>query len=166
MVTKIILLVLALLCIPLVLVVGAFIQNGLPWNDPPGIFERLHQYATTNVAETTAESTYPELVLREYDLPTEDLFKLLQTSVNQLGWEITGHGDESYSILAVVTTPLRGYKDDVLIRLLPISENRNHLYIRSSSREGHGDLGTNTRHILDLYQQLELHMVKEPMIKS
>jgi uncharacterized protein (DUF1499 family) len=156
MLTKIILLVSALLCIPLVLVMGAFIQNDLPWNDPPGVFKRLRQYATTNVAETTAESTYPELVLREFDLPSEELYKKLQASVNQLGWEITGHSDETYSILAVVTTPLRGYKDDVLIRLLPISENRNYLYIRSSSREGHGDFGTNTRHILDLYQQLEV----------
>lgn len=159
MLTKIILLVLGLLCIPLVLVMGAFIQNDLPWNDPPGVFKRLHQYITTNVAETTAGSTYPELILREYDFPAEELFKMLRVSVNKLGWEITGHGDEKYSIMAVVTTPLRGYKDDVLVRLLPISENRNHLYIRSSSREGHGDLGTNTRHILDLYQQLELQMV-------
>jgi len=156
--TNIILFVLALLCIPLALFIGAFIQNDLPWNDPPGIFERLHRYTTTNVAETTAESTYPELVLREYDLPAEELFEKLQTSVNKLGWEITGHRDEAYSILAVVTTPLRGYKDDVSIRLLPLSENRNQLYIRSNSRKGHGDLGTNTRHILDLYQQLEVQM--------
>jgi len=156
MLTKIILLVLGLLCIPLVLVIGAFIQNDLPWNDPPGIFERLHQYITTNVAETTENSTYPELILREYDLPAKDFLKILEASVNKLGWEITGHGDEKYSIMAVVTTPLRGYKDDVLVRLLPISEGRIRLYIRSNSREGHGDFGTNTRHILDLYQQLEL----------
>ena len=160
MLTKIILLVLGLLCIPLALVMGAFIQNHLPWNDPPGIMKRLHQYMTTNVAETTAESIYPELILREYDLPAEELFKILQASVNKLGWEITDHGDEKFSVLAVVTTPLQGYKDDVLIRLVPLSENRNHLYIRSSSREGHGDLGTNTRHILNLYHQLELQMVK------
>ena len=160
MLTKIILLVSALLCIPLALVIGVFIQNDLPWTDPPGIFKRLHQYATTNVAETRADSVYPELVLREYYVPSEVFFKILQTSVNQLGWDNTGQGSETYSILAVVTTPLRGYKDDVLIRLLPISENRNHLYIRSGSREGHGDLGTNTRHILDLYQQLESMIAK------
>ena len=165
MLTNIVLLVLILLCIPLGLVTGAFIQNDLPWNDPPGAFKRLHQYTTTNVAETTAESTYPELILREYDLPAEQLFKILQASVNQLGWEITGHRDETYSIMAVVTTPLRGYKDDVLIRLLALSENRFHLYIRSSSREGHGDLGTNTRHILDLYQQLELQMINGGILR-
>jgi len=165
MLTKIILLVIAILCIPLALVMGAFIQNDLPWNDPPGVFKRLQQYTTTNVAETTAESIYPELTLREYDLPADELFKILQVSVTQLGWEITGHGDETYSILAVVTTSLRGYKDDVAIRILPLSENRNHLYTRSSSRVGHGDLGTNTRHILDLYQQLELQMVNRGTLK-
>lgn len=159
MLTKIILLVITLLCIPLALVMGAFIQNDLPWNDSPGVFKRLQQYTTINVAETTAESIYPELILREYDHPADELFKILQASVNKLGWEVVGHHDETYSIMGVVTTPLRGYKDDVLIRLLPLSDNRNHLYIRSSSREGYGDLGTNTRHILDLYQQLELRMV-------
>ena len=164
MLTNIVLLVLILLCIPLGLVMGAFIQNDLPWNDPPGVFKRLQQYTTTNVAETSAESIYPELILRIYDLPAEGLFNMLQASVNQLGWEITGHRDEKYTILAVVTTPLRGYKDDVLIRLLPLSENRNQLYLRSSSREGHGDLGTNTRHILNLYQQLELQMVERTPI--
>ena len=156
MLTKIILSVMILLCIPRGFVMGAFSQNDLPWNDRPGVFKRLQQYTTTNVAETTAESIYPELILRVYDLPAEELFKMLQTSVDTLGWEITGRRDETYSILAVVTTPLRGYKDDVLVRLLPISENSNYLYIRSSSRVGHADLGTNTRHILDLYQQLEL----------
>jgi len=153
--TKIILAVLGLLCIPLALVMGALIQNDLPWNDPPGVFKRLHHYITTNIAETTTGSTYPELILREYDLPAEEFFKILEASVNKLGWEITGRRDETYSILAVVTTPLRGYKDDVLIHLLPLWENRNHLYIRSNSRVGHGDLGTNTRHILDLYNQIE-----------
>ena len=153
--TKIILAVLGLLCIPLALVMGALIQNDLPWIDPPGVFKRLHHYITTNIAETTTGSTYPELILREYDLPAEEFFKILEASVNKLGWEITGRRDETYSILAVVTTPLRGYKDDVLIHLLPLWENRNHLYIRSNSRVGHGDLGTNTRHILDLYNQIE-----------
>jgi len=165
MLTKIILIVLVLLCLPLGLVMGAFIQNDLPWNDPPGVFKRMYQYTTTNIAETTAESIYPELILREYDLHAEELFNMLQASVNQLGWEITGYRDEKYSILVVVTTPLRGYKDDVLIRVLPISENRNNLYVRSSSRVGHGDLGTNTRHILDLYQQLELQMTNRGTLR-
>ena len=165
MLTKIILVVLVLFCLPLGLVMGAFIQNDLHWNDPPGAFKRLYQYTTTNISETTAESIYPELILRDYDLPAEEFFEMLEASVSQLGWEITGHRDEKYSILAVVTTPLRGYKDDVLIRLLPISEDRNHLYVRSSSRVGHGDLGTNTRHILDLYQQLELQMTNRGTLR-
>jgi len=166
MLTKIIIAVLCLISIPIALVLGAFIQNDLPWSDPPGFLKRLHQYITTNVAETTTESIYPELILREYDLPAEELFKILQASVNKLGWEITDHGDGPYSVVAVVTTPLIGYKDDVLIRLLPLPENKNHLYIRSNSREGHGDFGTNTRHILDLYHQIELQMVKGISINS
>lgn len=116
---------------------------------------RVQHYLTTNVAETTKDSPYPELRMKEYDYPADQFFSLLEASVAELGWEIDGQRDLAYSLHAVVTTPLLGYQDDVHIRLIPISENRNQLYVRSSSRKGHGDLGTNTRHILDLYNQIE-----------
>jgi len=164
MLTKIIIAVLCLISIPVALILGAFIQNDLPWTDPPGFKTRLKHYLTTNVAETVDVSPYPELILREYDSPKDPLFSLLEASVAKLGWEIHGQRDEAYSLLAVVTTPLRGYKDDVLIRLIPISEERNYLYVRSSSREGHGDFGTNTRHILDLYHQIDLQMASTQSI--
>jgi Protein of unknown function (DUF1499) len=162
MLTKIIIAVLCLISIPFALILGAFIQNDLPWTDPPGLNTRLKHYLTTNVAETVDASLYPELIMREYDFPKEHLFSLLKASVTKLGWEIDSERDEKYSLLAVVTTPLRGYKDDILIRLIPISDDRNHLYIRSSSREGHGDLGTNTRHILDLYHQIDMQIASTP----
>jgi uncharacterized protein (DUF1499 family) len=116
---------------------------------------RVQHYLTTNVAETTQDSAYPELRMREYDYPTDRLFSLLEASVAELGWQIDGQRDQAYSLHVVVTTPLLGYQDDVLIRLIPVSTNRNQLYVRSSSRKGRGDLGTNTRHILDLYNQIE-----------
>ncbi len=155
MLTKIIVIVLCLISIPMVLILSAFNHNDLPWTEPPGPMARVKHYLTTNVAETTQDSPYPELRMREYDYPTDQLFSLLEASVAELGWQIDGQRDQVYSLHAVVTTPLLRYQDDVLIRLIPISTNRNHLYVRSSSRKGRGDLGTNTRHILDLYSQIE-----------
>ena len=79
----------------------------------------------------------------------------MEASADKLGWEIDSQRDQAYTLHVVVTTPLLGYQDDIYIKLLPITENRNYLYIRSSSRKGRGDLGTNTRHILDLYHQID-----------
>ena len=155
MVTKIIVITLCLISIPMVLILSAFIHNNLPWTDPPGFTTRLQHYLMTNVAETAHESLYPELDIREYRYPTDQLFSLLKASVDKLGWEIDSQCDQAYTLHVVATTPLFGYQDDIYIRLLPVMEERNHLYIRSSSRKGRGDLGTNTRHILDLYNQIE-----------
>lgn len=155
MLTKIIIIVLCLISIPMVLILSAFKHNDLPWTGPPGPMARVKHYLTTNIAETTQDSPYPELRIREYDYPADQLFSLLEASVVELGWQIDSQRDQAYSLHAVVTTPLLGYQDDVHIRLIPVSANRNQLYVRSSSRKGRGDFGTNTRHILDLYNQLE-----------
>ena len=156
MLTKINVTVLCLISIPFAFVLGAFVQNHLPWTKSPGVMARVRHYLTTNIAETTQDSPYPELRTREYDYPTDQLFSLLEASVAELGWQIDGQrNDQTYSLHAVVTTALLGYQDDVLIRLVPIATNKNQLYVRSSSRKGQGDLGTNTRHILDLYNQIE-----------
>ena len=160
MLTKIIVTVLCLISIPIVSVFGALLRNDLPWTDPPGFVTRLQHYLSTNVAETVKTSPYPELIMREYHYPIDTFFSLLETSVAKLGWEIDSQHDQTYTLHAVVTTPLIGYKDDVYIKLIPMTENRNNLYIRSSSRKGHGDLGTNTRHILDLYHQIKIQMDK------
>ncbi len=155
MLTKIILIVLCLISIPIALMLGALLHNDLPWNDPPGCMQRLRHYLSTNVAETVDESNYPELVIRQFPYPADRFFLLLSTSVTTLGWEITSQNDQSHTLNAVVTSSLIGYKDDVTIKLIPVTESSISLYIRSSSRTGTGDFGTNTRHILDLYQQID-----------
>ena len=158
MLAKIIIAAFCLISIPLALVISVLIKNDLPWTDPPGFMTRLQHYLTTNVAESADVSSYPELLIREYRHPKEQVFSIVNTSVIKLGWEIDSQLDQEDSLHAVVTTPIRKYKDDILIRLIPVSKDSLHLYIRSSSREGHGDLGTNTRHILDLYNQIEKQM--------
>ena len=98
MLTKIIIAVLCLISIPVVLVLGAFIQNDLPWTEPPGFMTRLQHYLTTNVAETISASSYPELVIREYHQSADVLFPLLELSVAKLGWEIDSQRDQAYSL--------------------------------------------------------------------
>jgi uncharacterized protein (DUF1499 family) len=64
-------------------------------------------------------------------------------------WEI--RLDESYFVHAVVKTPTLGFRDDVQLLFLP---DEQLIQVRSSSRVGLSDLGTNARRIETLRDQL------------
>ncbi|MGE0826524.1 MAG: DUF1499 domain-containing protein [Candidatus Binatia bacterium] len=129
---------------------SGIIANRLPLSDPPGITTRLLTYLSTNVAETTADSPFPELQLRRYDAHEKLLFDIARRAVQGLGWEITVLDDQKREIHAVVTTKVWKFKDDVTIQIKPAEPSGSWLWVRSASRVGKGDLGANTRHIMDL----------------
>jgi hypothetical protein len=47
------------------------------------------------------------------------------------------------------------FKDDVMVTVVPQPDARPLVAMRAVSRVGKGDLGTNTRHVLNLYEMLE-----------
>lgn len=132
------------------LAAAAIISNSLPLTDPPGLMTRIATYLTTNVAETTLDTEFPELRLRRYEAPPALLIETARKAVNALNWEIVEQDTENHTIQAVVTSKLFQFKDDVLIRADKAQPSGSYLYIRSSSRVGRGDLGTNTRHVMNL----------------
>jgi len=67
----------------------------------------------------------------------------------QEDWEITV--DDGNFVQAIVKTPIMGFRDD--IQLLFLSEDQV-IQVRSSSRIGISDLGTNARRIETLRDQL------------
>ena len=155
MLAKFYIFVLFLIVIPVIFVVAAFIRNNLPLTAAPGIMTRLQTYLTTNIAETSLHPVFPELTMRVYPYTVDEIHAMLEKTVKQAGWELLRDDHDYHELHLVVTTPLWKFKDDVLIRIVPVSEGNNAVYIRSSSRTGKGDLGTNTRHILDFYAQLD-----------
>jgi uncharacterized protein (DUF1499 family) len=139
------------------LLAAGVIANGLPLSDPPGVTTRLSTYLNTNVAETKEDSPFPELRLRRYEAPPALLFDVTRRAVQSLRWDVTGTDDAKKEIQAVVTTKLWGFKDDVTIQIRPGAKpTESFLWIRSASRVGKGDLGANTRHVMDL-----VHLVDE-----
>lgn len=136
------------------LVVGSIILNNPPIHDPPGFAERFKTYLTTNVAETRTNHPFPELELRCYPTTPKLLFTRIEHAVNLLGWDILDSDPAQYRLHAIVVTSLLKFKDDVDIHL-NLASCGTELHIRSSSRVGRGDLGANTRHILDLMTTLE-----------
>ena len=130
--------------------------NHLPLNDPPGSFVRLNVYLNTHVAETIDGSPFPELRPRSYALPADVLFAKVTEAIAQLPrWEVVESKAETRAAHAVVTSGLFRFKDDVTIQIEPQPGGRPAVLVRAVSRVGQGDLGTNTRHVMDLYDALE-----------
>ena len=134
------------------LIVAGIIANRLPLTAPPGLLARLSTYLNTNVAETKEDSPFPELRLRRYEAPPELLFDVTRRAAQSLGWEIITLDAEKKEIQAVVTTKVWGFKDDVTVQIQPAQPSGALLWIRSASRVGKGDLGANSRHVMDLVE--------------
>jgi uncharacterized protein (DUF1499 family) len=146
------------------LLVAGIISNRLPLNDPPGFGTRISTYLSTNVAETSADSVFPELKLRRYEAPPGLLFDVARRAVQGMKWEVTGMDDTKNEIHAMVTTKLWKYKDDVVIQIQPAQPSGSWLWVRSSSRVGKGDLGANTRHIMDLVRYVDETVPKQALV--
>jgi len=75
--------------------------------------------------------------------------KLKSWIARQKDWEITI--DDGYFIQAVVKTPVMRFRDDVQLLFIP---DLQLIHVRSSSRLGLSDLGTNARRVETLRDQL------------
>jgi hypothetical protein len=152
---KLLLVVLFVIAVPVLAAGAVILLNNLPLTERPGIIARLKTYLTTNTAETSFESLFPELTARSYTLPPEKIYPLAEASIDQLGWSVMNADELHHELHAVVETPVLKFKDDIRISIGALPDRGSVVHIRSQSRAGQGDLGTNTRHILDFYNQLE-----------
>jgi uncharacterized protein (DUF1499 family) len=148
------------------LLAAGIMGNRLPLSEPPGWGTRLATYLNTNVAETVQDSPFPELRPRRYDAPPALLFDVTRRAVEQLRWETVLLDNDKKEIGAVVTTKLWGFKDDVSIRIQPAQPSGSWLMIRSSSRTGKGDLGANTRHVIDLVEMVDATVPKQAIVQQ
>ncbi len=138
------------------LLAAGLISNDLPWSDPPGMGTRLVTYLSTNVAETTSDSAFPELRPRTYAAPAALMFDVARRAAEALHWELGTVEPEAWKIEAVATTRVIKFKDDVTIWVEADGEERSTLFARSASRVGVVDLGANTRHIMDLFETVDI----------
>ena len=65
------------------------------------------------------------------------------------GWTITEVDAQAKTVEATATSRLFGFQDDVVIRVRPMPDGASKLDVRSKSRDGKGDLGTNAKRIRD-----------------
>lgn len=96
-------------------------------------------------------SFYPQLKPLEFSIPVKELFQIVLQNVKKTSWTIVNVDLQKNLIEATATTGLFHFHDDVVIQVRP-SQKGSSLNMRSKSRVGKGDLGTNARRIRNFYQ--------------
>jgi len=99
------------------------------------------------------EIGYPDLHPLELALSPAQAFARAAKIASGDGWEITALDEKAGRIEAVVTTRWFGFKDDVVIRITPAGAG-SHIDMRSKSRFGRSDVGTNAHRIHEFLAQM------------
>ncbi|AWL13012.1 hypothetical protein HMF8227_02560 [Saliniradius amylolyticus] len=113
-------------------------------------------YQGEEVAKQQKEA-YPDLQTLTFDKGTETVFTAALKASKDMGWQIHFANDKVGAIEATDTTFWWGFKDDVVIRVLPQSDGSK-LDIRSKSRVGRSDLGKNAERIRAFIKKLNLNL--------
>ena len=92
---------------------------------------------------------------RRLDLPADAAFARARAAAEAMGWEIAVADPAAGRIDAVATTFWFGFKDDVTVRVTP-AEGASRIEVRSRSRVGRGDAGTNARRIQAFLERMGL----------
>jgi len=88
-------------------------------------------------------SAYPDIRAAETILPATQTYEFALASASDMGWQIVYGNPLEGRIEAIATTRWFGFKDDIVIRIVPTVGNGSRLDIRSVSRVGKSDVGTN-----------------------
>jgi uncharacterized protein (DUF1499 family) len=103
---------------------------------------------------TQQRAAFPAIQPVSAPLPPDRTFALALATAEDQGWEIVAAVPAEGRIEATATTFWWGFKDDVVIRIRP-EDSGSRLDIRSTSRVGIGDLGTNAARIEAFLQDFE-----------
>ncbi len=99
------------------------------------------------------QAAYPDIKPLVLGMPPGEAFPRAEATARAMGWQIIASDAGQGRIEATATTFWFGFVDDVVIRLTPAGE-RTIIDIRSVSRVGISDVGTNAKRIRTFLQKL------------
>ena len=92
-------------------------------------------------------AAYPDIRPFVSDIPPAQAYERARSVAHRMSWKIVDDHPAEGRIEATATTLWFGFKDDVVIRIAPTADNGSRVDIRSVSRVGLSDVGTNARRI-------------------
>lgn len=113
----------------------------------PVSLSRLWHRARTNEAATDGVEPWPDLVPLALDLPPNAAFAAALSAARAMPlWRVVTEDPAGGRIAAEATTPRLKFVDDVEVRVEPAGSG-SRVRVRSASRVGTTDFGTNARRI-------------------
>ena len=108
---------------------------------------RLLLRARTNAAKTDGAEPYPDLAPLTIDLPPNAAYTAALSAARAMPlWQVTSEDPAAGRITACATTPRMKFVDDVNVTVDPWGSG-SRIHVRSASRVGISDFGTNARRI-------------------
>ena len=98
-------------------------------------------------------ASYPDIKPVILEMPAPQVFERALQAARDSGWEIVAANADAGRIEATDTTFFFGFKDDIVVRVTAIG-SRTIVDVRSVSRVGRSDAGTNARRIRQYLERL------------
>ena len=111
------------------------------------------EYGGDSIAEQQREG-YPELEPLILDVPPAEVFRLAEETARDMGWQVVESVPDEGRIEATDTTFWFGFKDDIVVRITARPEGGTRIDVRSVSRVGRSDVGTNAARIREYLGKL------------
>lgn len=111
-----------------------------------------HEYGGAELAQQQ-RGGYPGLGPLMLDVGSGEAFDRALGAARHLGWDIVASAPGEGRLEATDTTFWFGFKDDVVVRITA-TEGGSRVDVRSVSREGRSDVGTNAKRIRDFLEQV------------
>ena len=102
-------------------------------------------YGGAQVAAQQA-AAYPDIAPLEAPVPPQRAFDAALAAATGMGWQIVAAAPETGRIEATDRTLWFGFTDDIAVRIRP-ADGGSRIDLRSTSRVGVGDMGTNAARV-------------------
>jgi len=89
---------------------------------------------------------YPDIGPLRLPVPPDVAYAMALAAARAMEWEIVAADTAAGRIEATATTPFFAFKDDVVVRIMP-EGGGSRIDVRSVSRVGRSDIGTNARRV-------------------
>ncbi len=103
---------------------------------------------------TLQQEAFPDLVTLRLDADPATVFEAAGEVIRELGWDIAAEVQATGRLEATDTTTWFRFRDDVVVRIQP-SNGGTTVDVRSKSRVGRGDMGTNAARIREFLARLQ-----------
>ncbi len=115
----------------------------------------LSRWPVINDVRNGETPEYHDIQPQYLPAPPEQVYEAALNAVRGFGWEILEKDPATGRIEAVATTRFLRFKDDISIRIQAAEQGGSRVEMRSRSRVGRGDLGTNARRIRAFQEALQ-----------